>query len=138
MLKRIKNIIAEFRQQLKDIKAQNSELEWANIYHDTIRGRKWLNELSLSPGRWAGNYSLFYILTRILSDYKPTKIIEFGLGESSKIISSFVDNELPNSEHFIIEHDINWVTYFASKFNLSNKSKIFQLDLEKKNKHLRY
>ena len=41
------------------------EIEWAHIYHDSIRGKKPIEELGLNIGRWAGNYSFFYVLNRI-------------------------------------------------------------------------
>ena len=75
---------------------------------------------------------LFYILVRILSDYKPGKIVEFGLGESSKIISAFLKNELTHSSQLIIEQDPNWIEAFKSRFNLSQNSSIMHLPLEEK------
>ena len=139
ILKKIKHLINEFRirdenlkLQNEHLKAQNAELEWAHIYHDTIKDKEWLKNLAISPGRWAGNYSFFYVLVRILSDCKPKKIIEFGLGESSKIVSSFLENELFGSIQLIIEQDKIWIEAFQSRFNLSPNSAIMYLPLEGK------
>lgn len=146
ILKKIKVILNDFRSKLENlrqqnlhlanqneqIRLQNSELEWANIYHDTIRDKAWLRNIAISPGRWAVNYSFLYILVRILSDHKPHKIIEFGLGESSKIVSAFLETELPDSSHLIIEQDKNWIESFRSRFNLSKNSSIIHLPLEEK------
>jgi hypothetical protein len=114
---------------------QCQEIEWAHIYHDSIRGRKWLEELAIHPGRWAANYSMLYLLVRILSDYKPDKILEFGLGESSKIISKFLEHELTQSTHIIVEHDTEWVESFSSRFTLSERSSLLHLELESKMIH---
>lgn len=137
--KRIRKVINEFRsrdenQKLENekIKTQLAELEWAHIYHDTIKDKEWLKNLSISPGRWAANYSLLYILVRILAEYKPKKILEFGLGESSKIVSSFLENALHESAQLIIEQDQTWIGSFQSRFNLSSKSSIMHLHLEEK------
>jgi hypothetical protein len=133
LLKKIKNLINEFKFRADKLKAQNAELEWAHIYHDTIRDREWLKNLAISPGgSWAANYSFLYVLVRVLSDYKPNKIIEFGLGESSKIVSSFLNNELQNSTHLIIEQDETWIEAFRSRFNLSKNSELLHLPLEVK------
>lgn len=132
IIKKAKQLVEEFRKYQKLQIEQNAELEWANIYRDTVRNRAWLNELAISPGRWAGNYSLVYVIIRILSDYKPLKIIELGLGESSKIISSFLKNELHNSSHIIIEQSQEWIKSFESRFSLSEKSNILNLEMEKK------
>ena len=132
LIKKIKNLpITIINHEKKKIE-QLAELEWAHIYHDTIRGRKWLEELGISPGRWAGNYSFFYVLTRILTDYKPKKIIEFGLGESSKLISTFVDNELKTSTHLIVEQSNEWIETFNSRFTLSSNTSILHLPIIEK------
>lgn len=124
MIKIIKKIIKENRDFQKEIIIQNKELEWANIYHDSIRGKKWLEQLPLNIGRWAGNYSFFYVLNRVLSDYKPKSILEFGLGESSKFIMSFIDNLLIDTNHLIIEQDQKWKEQFSLNVNIPNKSVI--------------
>lgn len=153
ILKNVRKLIHEFRNreeklkslnerillQNEDIKkqndliiSQNAELEWAHIYHDTINDKEWLKNLALSPGRWAANYSLFYILVRILSDYQPKKILELGLGESSKVISCYLDNQLKGSMHLIIEHNETWINSFRERFELSKNSEILHLPIETK------
>jgi 16S rRNA G966 N2-methylase RsmD len=133
MIRRIKRVITGIKNNQKKIISQNNELIWAHIYHDSIRGKKYLQDLSLNVGRWAGNYSLFYVLNRILSEYKPNRILEFGLGETSKFISTYLINELENSKHIIIEEDINWKIQFERKFTLSKNTKIEICPIEKRN-----
>ncbi len=101
MIKGIKKVINN-QILTEEILLTNRELLWANNFHDSIRGKKCLQELNLNIGRWAGNYSFFYILNRVLMDYKPIGILDLGLGESSKFISTYLDNFLPNSFHTII------------------------------------
>lgn len=132
MINRIKQLIKENKARQKKIIAQNEELIWASVYHDSIRGKKAIENLPLNIGRWAGNYSFFYVLNRILSDYQPKRILEFGLGESSKFVSSYLDHYLLDSEHLIIEQDQNWKFIFEDKFELSNRSNIKVLPLKTK------
>jgi len=133
MLKKIKSLIYENRQLHKENLLQLKELEWAHVYHDSIRGKEWLGKLPLNIGRWAGNYSFFYVLNRILSDYKPNSILEFGLGESSKFVSAYLENELLKSKHQIIEQDENWHQSFNDRFQLSERSRVAINVLVKKN-----
>lgn len=133
IVKRIKNLINEFRTRNENHKNQNNEIIWANIFHDTIKDRDWLKNLSISPGRWAADYSFLYVLVRILSDYKPKKILEFGLGETSKIISSFLENDLADSTYTILEQDESWIEVFKNKFKLSPKVELIHLPLHSKN-----
>jgi hypothetical protein len=85
----------------------------------------------LNVGRWAGNYSFFYILNRILHEVKPKRIFEVGLGESSKFISRCADNIDQILEHLVIEHDVNWIEIQSKNFQEFKKTKICHHDLEK-------
>jgi hypothetical protein len=101
---------------------QNLELEWAHVFHDSLRGNPWLQALPLNIGRWAGNYSFFYVLCRLLSDFRPATILEFGLGESSKVVSTFLENSLTESTHTIIEENSDWQDAFENRFSLCKRS----------------
>lgn len=135
MLKKIKNLIQENIKFHKAHQDTLSELYWANVYHDSIRGKKELENLGLNIGRWAGNYTFFYVLNRIMNDYQPKKIIEFGLGESTKFISTYIENYTPDSVHTVIEQDENWRTAFLNRFRVSDKTTIKVLPLTTQKVH---
>ncbi len=129
--KKIKKFLGiDYRNQ---ILRYNMELRWAHVYHDSIRDKEYMSKLPLNIGRWAGSYAFFYVLNRILSDYKPKEILELGLGESSKVISTYLDNYLIESSHTIIEQDDSWKDSFNERFKLSTRSNIHILPLQKKN-----
>jgi hypothetical protein len=133
MIKKIINLIKENRELQKKQILMLAEIEWANIYHDSIRGRPWLEDLSLNIGRWAGNYTFFYLLNRILHDCKPKSILEMGLGESSKFVSRYLDFYLKDSTHLILEQDINWLNNFNQNFQLSKRSNVQICEITKMN-----
>lgn len=133
MIKKIKQLLRDNIDRQNRIITQNEELLWATTFHDSIKGKKAIENLSLNVGRWAGNYAFFYVLNRILNDYEPKKILEFGLGESSKFVSTFLNHYLINSEHTIVEQDANWKNIFENKFKLSERSSIKVMPLVKKN-----
>ena len=133
MIKKIKKVIKEHVKLQRLSYLQLKELEWSQIFHDSIRGKKALETLPLNVGRWAGNYTFFYLLNRILTDYKPNNIIEFGLGESTKFISTFISNYALESKLVTIEHDENWKNLFLENFQVVNNSKIELLKLTKNN-----
>lgn len=133
ILRKIKVLIQENRDSQNQIILQNQELEWAFVFHDSIRGKKYLEDLPLNIGRWAGNYSFFYILNRILNDLKPKTILELGLGESTKLISTYLDNNLLDSNHTVIEHDVNWRNQFVESFIISKRTEIIVCPLVKMN-----
>lgn len=138
IFQKLKKLLEEFRDRTERLYKQDQqildlelELEWSNIFHDTIADKPWLTTLSISPGRWAANYSLLYILTRILNDYKPKTIIEFGLGESSKVIDLFIKNIITDGKHLILEHDKNWTSHFKSRYQFQAHNQIIELELNK-------
>lgn len=131
MLKKITNYFTDLRlqnqliiKQNNEIILQNKELIWSQVFHDSIRDKKELCNLSINIGRWAGSYTMFYLLYRILEEFKPNKILELGLGESSKFISKFLENYAENSSHLIIEQDEDWKKSFNIKHKLSKQSDI--------------
>ena len=111
---------------------QSKELEWAHVYHDSIRGTPWLESLQLNVGRWAGSYALFYILNRVLKEHRPGSIVEFGLGESTKFISAFLDHELPETTHLAIEQSDQWRTAFCDRSQLNDRVTIDICELMQK------
>jgi hypothetical protein len=131
MINKIKSLVKENRETQKQILLQGKELEWAHVYHDSIRGCDWIEKLPLNVGRWAGNYAFFYVLNRILNDFKPKAIVEFGLGESTKFIMEFLENMLSTTEHLVVEQDENWKNLFVNNNNISQKTKIVVSPLNK-------
>lgn len=124
ILSAFKTRLDKIEEQAKDAGMQQAELQWSNIFHDTIKDREWLHKLSISPGGWSVNYSFLYVLVRILNDYKPETILELGLGESSKIISRFIENLLPGTSHIILEQSEDWVNDFQNRFQFTGQSEI--------------
>lgn len=129
MIKKLKSLLNEFRDKHDKTQNQLTEIEWANIYHDSINNKPEIKSLALNVGRWAGNYSFFYLLNRILDDFEPKKILEFGLGESSKFIGAHISAGYIKSKHKIIEHDDEWKSHFLSRYKLPDSSEIIKLKL---------
>ena len=133
MIKKSKAIIRQLIKNQDEIILQNKELEWAHVFHDSIKENCEIEKLGLNIGRWAGNYAFFYVLNRILSDFKPLRILELGLGESTKLISTYLIHYLTNSYHLIIEHDDEWIESFRSRFNLASNSEIKKCEIDRIN-----
>jgi len=131
MINKIFEIIRENRRNQKEILKYSKELNWANVYHDSIKGIAFLESLSLNTGRWAGNYAFFYVLKRILTDFSPSSILELGLGESTKFVSAFLDNnKLADCRHLVIEEDKNWLNFFLEQNGQSKETEICVISTE--------
>lgn len=128
-------LVAPINSRLDDQAKFLKELYWANIYHDSIRDKQFLKRLSLHIGRWAVGYPFLYLLNRILSEMKPQTILELGLGESTKVISTYLEKDIIEAQHIIIENDKEWKNFFEASYKLSSSSNLNILPIEKKIVH---
>jgi 16S rRNA G966 N2-methylase RsmD len=124
-------------QELKELEKANQlrldELNWANVFNSAITDSKWLLKKSFYPGRWAAGYPLLYLLYRIYNDVKPKSILEFGLGESSKLAYQYQLVQ-PQSNLIIVEQDKLWLDFFSNEvYNVTPNTLL--LPIEKKNIH---
>ena len=114
MIKRIKNSIkglvsTSLQGELDELIALSKENYWANVFNSSIRGVGWMDHISLNVGRWAANYSLLYILFRILNEVKPLNTLELGLGETSKLFQAYKQYHNTYANCNTIEHDQDWI-----------------------------
>lgn len=107
----------------------NDELLWKATFSDTVEGYNWWKKTSLSLGRWAIGYNYAYVMCRVLNDFKPKKILELGLGQSSKIINNYA-SYYENITYEVVEHDSDWIKFFSHEHELSQMN-IYQRNLVK-------
>ena len=118
----------------EEIKAYNKkidEIKKALLFQSTIENSIWLKNKSFSPGRWAVDFAFLYTLYQVLDRIKPDKIVEFGLGESTKMISQYC--EWRNVIAYTFEHDKNWINFFEKAFILNSNVQICLTEIEKNN-----
>jgi hypothetical protein len=99
-----------------NISKKSDELIKASVFNSTIVDSKWLINKSFSPGGWAVDYSLLYTMFRVLNDMKPKAILEFGLGQSSKIIHQYA-NYYESINAITCEHDEQWIKFFKESLD---------------------
>ena len=104
-----------------------NEAVFASIFNNAISHSEWLKNTAFSAGRWAVGYPFLYAMYRILNEVKPVKILELGLGQSTRMIAQYVAF-YQNTTHFVVEHDDEWIDFFQRDFALSKKSKIVKLN----------
>lgn len=104
------------KQLLRDNKRKINEVYWGLVFNNSIADSPWLLKKQFNPGRWAAGYPLLYILYRIYNDIKPTNILEFGLGESTKLAYQY-NQANPQSKLTVIEQDSNWLHFFSEQIH---------------------
>ena len=117
----MKKIIAIIREQIKLQKLsylQLKELEWANVYHDSIRGHTAIEQLPLNIGRWAGNYAFFYILNSIIID------------TSNRVVNLAWEPQENVQEYFIYVQWNSGDWQYYAKTSQTNYSIVYGVDKE--------
>lgn len=112
-----------------EAKRYASEATWAAIFNNSIADSTWLKNKTFSPGRWAVGYPALYVMYRVLNEFRPKHILELGLGQSTRMIAQYVSAN-PNVEHYVVEHDPEWISFFKNDFELSDRTEIVQLKLD--------
>lgn len=86
------------------------DLYAAEIFHDRIKESPWFVRQRLSPGRWAVDYGFLKTLYNVLSAMRPRNILEFGLGQSSKLIHQYAAHY--QADAVTCEHNDEWISFF--------------------------
>lgn len=127
--KHLSAIAEEISRRSMDAARYASESVWAEIFNNTITGSCWLTNTAFSPGRWAIRYPVLYVMYRILNEARPKRILELGLGQSTRMIAQYAAAH-EGVTHQVVEHDLEWISFFQNDFQLPSNSKIVQLDRE--------
>lgn len=117
--------------RLKSIEGMRyaSEAVWAEVFNNAISGSAWLKNTAFSPGRWAVGYPELYVMYRVLNEARPKRILELGLGQSTRMIAQYAAVH-KDVEHTVVENDAEWIEFFKNDFALSECTKIVQLETE--------
>lgn len=122
--------LKELKQELlSSSKKQFEELLSAEIFNNLIQKHNWLNCKNFIPIKGAATYSFLLILLIILEKIKPQNILEFGLGQTSKITTSYISNFQNNAKLKIIDHDNDWIEKFSPELEINKNIKIIQRNI---------
>lgn len=101
------------------------ENTWSNVFHDVIKDSVWLRNKAFAPGRWAAGYQMLYVMYRIMDSVKPKKILELGLGQTTRMISQY--SGYYHAEHQVVEHDPKWIEFFATTYEVPDNVRFVNL-----------
>ena len=117
------------RQTAQETNRTAAETVWAEVFNNTVAKSSWLLDKSFSPGRWAVGYPNLYVTYRVLNEIKPKKILELGLGQSTRMFSQYAAAH-KGTEHIVVESDADWISFFESNYELTDHSKLMKFDYE--------
>lgn len=121
--------LTELRNQVVENSKKLDEIYWGQIFSSAIHSSGWLHNKTFNPGRWAAGYQMLYLLYRILNDVKPQSILEFGLGETTRLTYQYT-RQHSGKELTVVEQDAQWLSFFSNDiFNVGPYTLL--LDVEK-------
>ena len=95
-----------------------NEISAALRFQIGTRGVKWLEDVPLKAENFAVSYDYMYVMVQVLKHMGPRSMIEFGLGESSKILISYANSSYrPGGKCVIVEHNSEWIRFFKRAFD---------------------
>ena len=107
------------------------ELQYSVVLNQSWIDSEWVKNKSFSLRLGSSNYSFIYSLFKILDEIAPLRILEFGLGQTTKLTSQYVNNKNTNAALDIVEHDNDWINEFSGQITLTNNIKIYHKNLIK-------
>ncbi|MBR1714927.1 MAG: hypothetical protein IJ717_08305 [Treponema sp.] len=109
------SIVAQ-KAEVNSWRAQQNAAEavWANVFHDSISGEGFIKDKQFFPGRWAVGYPALYVIFRVLQNFRPKRILELGLGQSTRIIGQYAQS-FPDVRDIEVLQYRNFSNEFAGK-----------------------
>lgn len=115
--------------QYKSLELIYLELKYGLLFNDIIKDSKWLKNKNFSLISSDSNYSFMYVLYRILDKVKPKNILEFSLGQTTKMTTQYVDSN-KESKITVIDSNPEWIDLFSDNLILSENVNLAFCDLE--------
>lgn len=115
--------------KIEHLESKIDEIQKSILFNDTIRDCEWLKYKSFSPGGWAVDYGCLYTMFRVLNDVHPKSILEFGLGQSSKLIHQYA-NYYNDVNAITYEHDSEWIDFFNKGKSGNYRVNVYKTELQ--------
>ena len=118
----------DLENEIVNLRIKVQELLYAQVLHDCTSCSKWLIKKDFTLTQGAANYSFIYILFKILDETMPKNILEFGLGQTTKLTTQYA-NFYSDVNLDVVEHNKKWIELFAKKLKITPNIKIAHKEL---------
>lgn len=116
ILERLQKMDEKFnflQEQLRYIDLKSSENLFATRLELASRYSPWFKVCNFSGYHAAADYALLFALFRVLDRFKPKSILEFGAGDTSKLIKQYLEYH-EEAKGITIEHNPFWIDILKS------------------------
>ena len=119
--------LESLQNQINSIRGDVDDMTYARVWSDTCRDIGWIQDLpGISPGRWAVGYNYIYVMTRILNEFQPHRVLELGLGISTTLISTYFRHLIADDcAHIAIEQTVEWKKFYLNGHTIPSCSHIY-------------
>lgn len=107
----------------------NLETLAATTFTNAIKNCNWLKDKSFYPSGWAVEYTFLLTLFRIFEHHKFSNLLEFGLGQTSRMVHQYADYYKISA--VTVEHDEDWINFTRKDTHNAYPINIKMLPLEK-------
>ena len=122
--------LAALEGRLEQCYNELKELNYAHLMHDGMKESPWVKNQTFDLHNWAANYSFIYLLFRILDKMEPRNILEFGLGQTTKLTTQYIAHKNPEAYLNVCEHSLDWIKIYQLELPEHEHIRINHLDLE--------
>ena len=122
--------LAAMEEKLELCYNELKELNYAHLLHDGMRESSWVKNQTFDLHNWAANYSFIYLLFRILDKMGPRNILEFGLGQTTKLTTQYIAHKNPEAYLNVCEHNVDWIKIYQPELPKHEHIRIHHLELE--------
>jgi hypothetical protein len=126
LLKKQESILGEIRKE----KGFLRESCMADVFMSATRDVEWLKNKNFCPSGYAANFSYLYILFRFLNDLNPACILELGPGQTSFMLSQYVQYKNKNAKVITVEHNPEWVDFVRKNALVNDALQVLQIPLK--------
>ncbi|MBN2822957.1 MAG: class I SAM-dependent methyltransferase [Coriobacteriia bacterium] len=129
---KLERLAHELGEVVESVHAQErvaAEVLWAQVFASTIASSGWLHDRSFAVGRWAVGFPFLYVLYRVLDEIRPSRILELGLGQSTRMVAQYAEAH-PGTTHVVVENDAEWRDFFLRSFRMGDATRLVMLDCE--------
>lgn len=104
------------------------EAVWAQVFNSAVVATPWAREMPLWPGRFSVGYGYLFVLFRTLSTLRPQRILDIGLGITTRFLGGYVTGE-PQARYTVVENNEAWISFFSKAEPLPPNADMLHLPL---------
>jgi|688.fasta_scaffold256762_2 hypothetical protein len=106
------------------------EIHYGILFLSSTNNTSWLKDRNFSPNGAAATFGFLYTLFKILETVQPQSILEFGIGQSSKLTTQYAAYSKNKPSLTVVENDQQWLDLFSQELPQAKNITYLKNDIE--------